>query len=72
MTNKLKIPCDEYPNCLQITAAALKFHVALQIVPQISLTQTSTRPMLGKGLPTTRTSPLVQGSNIKTSSNHHS
>ena len=45
-----------------MTEAPASFHVLSQIVPQVLLTHTSTRPRLGLGLPTIRTSPSVQSS----------
>lgn len=53
------IPYEENPCCLQMTEAALSFHALSQIVPQVWLTQTSTRPKEGFELPTILTCPSV-------------
>ena len=60
----LCIPDDENPSCLQTTWASYELHESSHTVPQIPLTQTSTRPSRREEPPTSLTVPLVQAEKV--------
>lgn len=58
-------PIREYPACLHTTVASLLSHPLSQIVPQASLMQISTLPMLSEGPSTNLMVPLLQTTGIE-------
>ena len=54
------VPTEENPACLQTTCASMELQWSSHTVPQVPLTQTSTRPSRRLEPPTSLISPCVE------------